>query len=196
MFGGNLTVTPTPAQAQSKSILNCELSQKYCYPRWGVNRAEKIRCARSDCYRGWNGQNHEQDDTGRSSKEVAAAVSDCRAGTQTQAAEPGAEFLGYHRKAAIRSLRAPTISVVREIITGRPVTYPPGLLLPHLRPIWQATDYACGQRLVAMLPEWIPAYEQHERKLPGEVRDKLLEASGRTLDRLWRRCASRVGGGV
>jgi len=35
-----------------------------------------------------------------------------------------------------------------------------------------------------MLPEWIPAYEQHERRLPGEVRDKLLSASGRTLDRL------------
>jgi hypothetical protein len=40
-----------------------------------------------------------------------------------------------------------------------------------------------------MLPEWIPAYEQHERSLPGEVREKLLAASGRTLDRLlapWR----------
>jgi hypothetical protein len=35
-----------------------------------------------------------------------------------------------------------------------------------------------------MLPEWIPAYEQHERRLPGEVREKLLLASGRTLDRL------------
>ena len=35
-----------------------------------------------------------------------------------------------------------------------------------------------------MLPEWIPAYEQHERKLPSEVKDKLLQASARTLDRL------------
>jgi hypothetical protein len=35
-----------------------------------------------------------------------------------------------------------------------------------------------------MLPEWIPAYEEYERKLPAEVREKLLEASGRTLDRL------------
>jgi hypothetical protein len=94
------------------------------------------------------------------------------------------ELLGYHRKAAIRSLRAPTIERGPRNITGRPVTYGPELLLPYLRPIWQATDYACGRRLVAMLPEWIPAYEQHERKLPGEVRDKLLDASGRTLDRL------------
>ena len=55
---------------------------------------------------------------------------------------------------------------------------------PGCGPIWQATDYACGRRLVAMLPEWIPAYEQHERRMPGEVREKLLLASGRTLDRL------------
>src|SRR5260370_2893533 len=62
--------------------------------------------------------------------------------------------------------------------------YEPGLVGRWLRPIWAATDYARGGRLVEMLPEWIPAYEQHERRLPGEVRDKLLLASGRTLDRL------------
>src|SRR5438128_5347203 len=94
------------------------------------------------------------------------------------------ELLGYHRKAAIRALRAPTVERGPRIITGRPVTYEPGRLLPWLRPIWQATDYACGRRLVAMLPEWIPAYEQHERRLPGEVREKLLAISGRSLDRL------------
>ena len=111
------------------------------------------------------------------------------------------ELLGYHRKAAIRSLRAPMIERGPRIITGRPTSYPPGLLLPYLRPIWQATDFACGRRLVAMLPEWIPAYEQHERRLPGEVREKLLAASGRTLDRLLEplrgqgagRCLTRPG---
>jgi hypothetical protein len=52
-----------------------------------------------------------------------------------------------------------------------------------------------------MLPEWIPAYEEHERRLPGAVREKLLSASGRTLDRLLeplrmhegRRCLTRPG---
>jgi hypothetical protein len=94
------------------------------------------------------------------------------------------QLLGYHRKAAIRALRRQTVARGPLILTGRPVTYEPSLLVPWLRPIWQATDYACGRRLVAMLPEWIPAYEQHERRLPGEVREKLLLASGRTLDRL------------
>ena len=94
------------------------------------------------------------------------------------------ELLGYHRKSAIRALGAPTVERGPRIITGRPTTYEPSVLLPWLRPIWQATDYACGRRLVAMLPEWIPAYEEDERRLPGGVREKLLAASGRTLDRL------------
>lgn len=94
------------------------------------------------------------------------------------------DLLGYHRKSAIRALRAPRVVRGPRILTGRPVTYEPGLLRRWLRPIWAATDYACGRRLAAMLPEWVPAYEQHERRLPGEVRDKLLMASGRTLDRL------------
>jgi hypothetical protein len=111
------------------------------------------------------------------------------------------ELMGYHRKSAIRAMRRPRVALGPRIITGRPLAYEPGLLLPFLRPIWQATDYACGRRLVAMLPEWIPAYEQHERSLPGEVREKLLSASGRTLDRLLeplrvqgtRRCLTRPG---
>jgi hypothetical protein len=94
------------------------------------------------------------------------------------------ELLGYHRKSAIRSLRAPAVERGPRILTGRPVRYQSERLLPWLRPIWQGTDYACGRRLVAMLPEWIPAYEQYERRLPGEVREHLLGASARTLDRL------------
>ncbi len=95
------------------------------------------------------------------------------------------ELLGYHRKAAIRALRAmPVVARGPRVITGRPLSYEPGLLVKWLRPIWVATDYACSKRLVAMLPEWIPAYEQHEKRMPAEAREKLLAASARTLDRL------------
>ena len=75
------------------------------------------------------------------------------------------ELLNYHRKSAIRALRAPTVARVPWIITGRPTTYEPSLLLPWLRAIWPATDYACGRRLVTMWPEWVPAYEHYERRL-------------------------------
>ena len=94
------------------------------------------------------------------------------------------ELLSYHRKSAIRALSTPSVERAPWVITGRPVTYESGVLVPWLRPIWQATDYACGRRLAAMLPEWIPAYEAYERRMPGEVREKLLRASARTLDRL------------
>jgi hypothetical protein len=94
------------------------------------------------------------------------------------------ELLGYHRKSAIRALQARSVVSGPVVLSGCPVKFEPGLLVPWLRPIWQATDYACSQRLVAMLPEWIPAYEQYERRMPAEVREKLLLASGRTLDRL------------
>src|SRR6185295_12966025 len=109
-----------------------------------------------------------------------------RAGTEHKAKllDQAQELLGYHRKSAIRALRAPEVVSGPVIASGRPVSYEPELLVPWLREIWQATDYACGRRLVAMLPEWIPAYEQHERRMPTEVREKLLSASGRTLDRL------------
>src|SRR5512135_2402054 len=111
-----------------------------------------------------------------------------RAGAEhkTKLIDQAVQLLGYHRKAAIRALGQ---AVAREVngpvvLTGRPVKYESNLLLPWLRPIWQASDYACGRRLVAMLPEWVPAYEQYEKRMPGEVREKLLLASGRTLDRL------------
>jgi hypothetical protein len=105
---------------------------------------------------------------------------------KTKLIDQAVQLLGYHRKAAIRALRQSTMRPISGsvVLTGRPVKYEPNLLLPWLRPIWQASDYACGRRLVAMLPEWIPAYEQHEKRMPGEVREKLLLASGRTLDRL------------
>lgn len=50
-------------------------------------------------------------------------------------------LLDYHRKAALRSLRAPTVERVARMIGGRPVSYEPRVLLPWLRPIWQGTDY-------------------------------------------------------
>jgi hypothetical protein len=101
------------------------------------------------------------------------------------------ELLGYHRKSAIRALSLPVAERAPGIITGRPVIYEPSRLVPWLRPIWRATDYACSRRLAAMLPEWVPAYEEHERRLPSEVRDKLLSASARTLDRLLQPLRSR-----
>ena len=61
--------------------------------------------------------------------------------------------------------------------------YNAGLLTPWLRPIWQATGFACGCRLAALPPEWIPAMEAHERSMPEDVRERLMVANARTLER-------------
>lgn len=103
---------------------------------------------------------------------------------KTKLLDQAQELFGYHRKAAIRALRAREVESGPRIITGRPVEYEPGVLLPWLRPIWEATDYACGTRLAAMMPEWVPAFEAFEKRMPEAVRDCLMGASGRTLDRL------------
>ena len=161
-----------------------ELRQKYCYPGGGPESGKTIRCARS-----WvtvAGMDKDMKQTTRREvlEKLRRRYKTAGAEHKRKLLDQAVQMLGYHRKSAIRALRAPALRPGPVILTGRPVSYEPSRLLPWLRPIWQATDYACGRRLVAMLPEWIPAYEQHERGLPGEVREKLLLASGRTLDRL------------
>lgn len=97
------------------------------------------------------------------------------------------ELLGYHRKAAIRALRQPQPQEVAfkvNLVLGRPKTYHPESLLPVLKPIWFSAFQPCGSRLHALLPEWVPAYEQDHRRLDADLRQCLLAASARTLDRL------------
>ena len=92
-------------------------------------------------------------------------------------------LLGYHRKAAIRALNGSS-SAGMSIRTGRPREYEGQELLPVLRPIWRAASYPCSRRLKAMLPDWVAGYEQHEKSVKATVREQLLQASARTLDRL------------
>jgi hypothetical protein len=94
------------------------------------------------------------------------------------------DLMGYHRKAAIRALGAADPKARAGQSGGRPIEYDFALLSPALRVIWEASEFPCALRLAAMLPEWIPAYESYHRSLKEEVRQKLLEASPRTLERL------------
>jgi len=97
------------------------------------------------------------------------------------------ELLGYHRKAAIRALQPRPIKAIRApAIIGRPREYDPQKLLAPLKAIWLCALQPCGKRLVAALPEWVPAYESDHRRLNAEVREALLHASAATLDRLLR----------
>jgi hypothetical protein len=95
------------------------------------------------------------------------------------------DLFGYHPKAAIRALGAKARRVVASsAVIGRPKTYSAEKLLPVLKPIWFAAFQPCGVRLRALLPEWLPAYETDHRRIDGDVRQALLGASARTLERL------------
>jgi hypothetical protein len=98
------------------------------------------------------------------------------------------ELLGYHRKAAIRAFRRaqPSGDEAQRVnlVLGRPKSYEPTTLLPILKAIWFTAFQPCGSRLHALLPEWLPAYELDQRRLDPDIRECLLRASPRTLDRL------------
>lgn len=97
------------------------------------------------------------------------------------------ELLGYHRKAAIRALQLrPAQPVGAPAVIGRPKEYHPEKLLGPLKAIWLCALQPCSKRLVAALPEWVPAYEAEHRPLDTDTRQALLDASAATLDRLLR----------
>ena len=108
---------------------------------------------------------------------------------------------GYHRKYAIRLLRAPSPRRARRR-PGPAARYRDPCLVLALRRIWFATDQMCSKRLKAAIPLWLPFYEHEFGPLPPEVAAKLLNASAATLDRLLRplralhpkgRCSTRPG---
>lgn len=100
------------------------------------------------------------------------------------------ELMGYHRKSAIRALRAKKGSAGKKSQTksaiGRPRFYEPERLLPVLREIWLIGQQPCGRRLQAMMPEWVPAYEAYHGRVNPAVKEQLVAASSATLDRLLR----------
>jgi hypothetical protein len=109
------------------------------------------------------------------------------AGHKAKLLDQAVELLGYHRKAAIRALRQTQpkeVAAKVNVVLGRPKTYHPESLLPILKPIWFSAFQPCGSRLHALLPEWLPAYEADHRRINTDLRQCLLAASARTLDRL------------
>jgi hypothetical protein len=58
-------------------------------------------------------------------------------------------------------------------------------VLPELVKLWELLNYACGKRLVAIMPELIAKLEQFgELRLSPSTKEKLLRISAATVDRL------------
>lgn len=95
------------------------------------------------------------------------------------------ETCGYHRKHAIRLLRGfkrYTKPAAKK--KGRPSPYDKKSLLKPLRRIWLCANLPCSKRLKAILPLWVPGYEEHYGTLPCKTKNDLLAISPSTMDRL------------
>jgi hypothetical protein len=99
---------------------------------------------------------------------------------------------GYNRKYALGLLRAPPRPAATGHGGGRPRVYG-AVVVAALSVAAEATGGICGKRLVAALPELVPALElEGALRLDPEVRAALLTMSAATIDR--RLGALGVGG--
>ena len=90
---------------------------------------------------------------------------------------------GYHRKHAIRMLRAVKIEEPCARLP-RPRRYD-GDVGDALVVLWEASDRVCGKRLRVVMPMLVEALERHGHiQLDRNVRARLLSASAATIDRL------------
>jgi len=91
------------------------------------------------------------------------------------------EVCGHHRKHAIRLLRGD--GRTRKKKPGRPRKCGPEEIRV-LEEIWLKADRPCSARLVGMISLWLPAYEKRHGDLDESSREKLLNITSRTLDRV------------
>lgn len=129
-------------------------------------------------------------------KELLAAIgSRYRAASRSEKERILDEFVattGYHRKHAIRALRAEA-----------PVTRPPAVrnrlydeaVKQALVVLWEASDRLCGKRLKAAIPILISAMERHGHlDLDPSVKQQVLQVSSATIDRLLSETRRHVDG--
>ncbi len=100
---------------------------------------------------------------------------------------------GYNRKYAIRLLNAeqkPT-GQSKLVRRGRKRVYDDPLIEQVLRELWRKTNLPCAKRLVAIIPLWLPHYDEYV--LEQEVINKLLSISAATIDRILKPFRARYG---
>ena len=91
----------------------------------------------------------------------------------------------YNRKYAIRLLRGfKRFTKPKPHKRGKPAVYQKNDILIPLRRIWLEANLPCSKRLKAILPLWLPGYEQYFGPLSEEVINALSSISPATIDRL------------
>lgn len=93
---------------------------------------------------------------------------------------------GYNRKYAVRILNQKKSRSRQSARPGPKPGYDSPALLNALKTIWFAADQICSKRLQALLPLWLPFYQQHYGELSEDMVNRLIRISPSTIDRLLR----------
>jgi hypothetical protein len=92
---------------------------------------------------------------------------------------------GYHRKYAIQLLRGfKRFTKPKRKKRGPKPVYQKEEIIAPLKHIWLTANLPCSKRMKAILPIWLPGYDQLYGKLAPEVTNALLSISPATIDRL------------
>jgi len=106
---------------------------------------------------------------------------ECSRGERSGILDQLVEITGYHRKHAIRCLRKGNSGGARG---RRPRIYDEAVEQALLL-FWETSDRLCGKRLRPILPTLIEAAERHGHlRLDPHVRERLLQVSAATIDRI------------
>jgi predicted transcriptional regulator len=98
---------------------------------------------------------------------------------------------GYNRKYAIQLLNQPCMRKTKPRV--RQPKYGPKVA-KNLRILWEASNYLCGKRLVPFMQSVLPRLEgAGHLSLDDDTREKLLEMSPSTVDRLLRKERQTTG---
>ena len=123
---------------------------------------------------------------------VAARYGASRRAEKTRILDEFAAVTGYHRKHAMRLLRAGR-SDRRSASRPQRRLYDEAVR-EALIVLWEASDRICGKRLKALIPTFVSAMERHGHlSLAPEIRAALLAISAATIDRALRPQRERTG---
>ena len=114
--------------------------------------------------------------------------------TKTDILDEFVELTGYHRKHAVRLL-GPGSERKRQKKSRSDKRVYNEAVREALILLWEAADRICGKRLKALIPTLLAAMEKHGHlQLAAEIRERLLQMSAATIDRLLTEPRERVTG--
>ena len=133
----------------------------------------------------------------RSKKEVLAVMRQRYAGRGREGRgrllDEFCELCGYGRKYAIKLLRGQRCREAKARLRSGAKPKYGAAERAVLKAIWLGSEQPCGKRLQGAIALWLPDYEREHGIVEGATRQRLLQVSPATIDRLLRSCRVSLG---